>query len=543
MNQEEDTQTMKESFNIAFNESEILPTKKSNKLKYTIIIISSVIALAAAATLLVGYFKFNWFKDEIYTIDANITRSLHQANYFTENRKITTKIAITEDEYEEQEYLIDTDFMVFLNERKQLEKGDYLNTASIVLLKSKMTSNEEEQNLPSLDLSDAEKIKEFETNPDGSKYPLALFKFYENGTIDEIKVPDTIDQYNAETIKELIEKVIPRLSRNRTEDENNGLDIKTKKDRKKKTMIEEEKPKQYYDFKRSRFSKAVERDFVDDELTNIRTNADIHLQTIPEEEDQKVFGAKDFYYNSQSEIVSKEKKEGLKDLADLLNKLLEKFNFINFEDKFRKQNVQTEEEDIPEETSNSEIRNLGYSISADQTFNIGSYNVLGQTVTVQYRVAVSGGKPINEIIIKSKLGTTKIGNTGVSLSGSWSKTIPIFSFAFPAFPLISINIKAKGSISWSVGVTSGSGSSIKLSASLSGKITLGAEIKAGVDWLLSYSAGVEGVIINASGSASIQNKKVTKNFSISAGKIIVYLDRSIFGIKKRKAEKTLYNGW
>ena len=517
MNQEEDTQTMKESFNISFNESEILPTKKSNKLKYTIIIISSVIALAAAATLLVGYFKFNWFKDEIYTIDANITRSLHQANYFTENRKITTKIAITEDEYEEQEYLIDTDFMVFLNERKQLEKGDYLNTASIVLLKSKMTSNEEEQNLPSLDLSDAEKIKEFETNPDGSKYPMALFKFYENGTIDEIKVPDTIDQYNAETIKELIEKVIPRLSRNRTEDENNGLDIKTKKDRKKKTMIEEEKPKQYYDFKRSRFSKAVERDFVDDELTNIRTNADIHLQTIPEEEDQKVFGAKDFYYNSQSEIVSKEKKE--------------------------KQNVQEEEEDIPEETSNSEIRNLGYSISADQTFNIGSYNVLGQTVTVQYRVAVSGGKPINEIIIKSKLGTTKIGNTGVSLSGSWSKTIPIFSFAFPAFPLISINIKAKGSISWSVGVTSGSGSSIKLSASLSGKITLGAEIKAGVDWLLSYSAGVEGVIINASGSASIQNKKVTKNFSISAGKIIVYLDRSIFGIKKRKAEKTLYNGW
>lgn len=229
MNQEEDTQTMKESFNISFNESEILPTKKSNKLKYTIIIISSVIALAAAATLLVGYFKFNWFKDEIYTIDANITRSLHQANYFTENRKITTKIAITEDEYEEQEYLIDTDFMVFLNERKQLEKGDYLNTASIVLLKSKMTSNEEEQNLPSLDLSDAEKIKEFETNPDGSKYPMALFKFYENGTIDEIKVPDTIDQYNAETIKELIEKVIPRLSRNRTEDENNGLDIKTKK--------------------------------------------------------------------------------------------------------------------------------------------------------------------------------------------------------------------------------------------------------------------------------------------------------------------------
>ena len=54
---------------------------------------------------------------------------------------------------------------------------------------------------------------------------------------------------------------------------------------------------------------------------------------------------------------------------------------------------------------------------------------------------------------------------------------------------------------------------------------------------------VEGTIVNASGSATIQNKKVTKNFSISGGKIVIYLDRSVFKKKKRVAEKTLFNGW
>ena len=188
-------------------------------------------------------------------------------------------------------------------------------------------------------------------------------------------------------------------------------------------------------------------------------------------------------------------------------------------------------------------RRLGYSISADQTFNIGKYNVLGQTVTVKYHVAVKNGKPINEIIIDSKLGTTTIDYTGVSLKGSWSKTITIFKFAFPAFPLVSINAKAKGTISWAVSVTSGSGSSVKLSASLSGKITLGCEVKAGVDFIASLSAGVEGVIVSASGSATIQNNSVTKNFNISAGKLYAYLDRSFFGFKKRLGEVTLFNGW
>ena len=188
-------------------------------------------------------------------------------------------------------------------------------------------------------------------------------------------------------------------------------------------------------------------------------------------------------------------------------------------------------------------RRLGYSISADRTFDIGKYDVLGQSVTVQYHVGVKNGNPINEIIIKSNLGKTIIGNTGVTLKGSWSKTIPIFSFAFPAFPLVSLNAHVFGSISWGVSVASGSGSYVKLSASLSGTLSLGCEVKAGWDPIISFAGGVEGVIVSASGYAEIQNGSVTKKFDINAGRIYIYLDRSIFGDKERVGEKTLFNGW
>ena len=50
-------------------------------------------------------------------------------------------------------------------------------------------------------------------------------------------------------------------------------------------------------------------------------------------------------------------------------------------------------------------------------------------------------------------------------------------------------------------------------------------------------------IVDASGSAIIQNKSVTKNFNISSGQLYAYLDEAILGKKDRLAEETLFNGW
>ena len=303
--------------------------------------------------------------------------------------------------------------------------------------------------------------------------------------------------------------------------------------------------KNYLSFKGSNFSKTVERDFENDTLTNITTKTDIHLQS-NKEEDEQILGANDFHFYTESKIntyklpfdiaAAKERPSFLDDS--------EEFPEIKPFDDWEVFPVGKGNKNIPKKNKTDNIRKLcEYNdLSAEQTFNIGKYNLLGQNIAIKYHVAILNGNPINEIIIDSDLGKTIIGNTGTSLKGIWNESLNIFTFNFPTFPLISLSSKVKGLISWDVKDIS-SNSSIKLDASLDGKISLGCEIKAGCDDIASLSAGVECTIVDASGSAIIQNKSVTKNFNISTGKLYAYLDETILGKKERLAEETLFNGW
>ena len=102
MNQDKYKENIKETFNVSFEDQEIIPAKNNNKVKIIITIISIILILAVATTLLIGHFKFNWFKSEVYKVDTNIKREVNQASYFNENKKIKIKIELTKDTYEEQ---------------------------------------------------------------------------------------------------------------------------------------------------------------------------------------------------------------------------------------------------------------------------------------------------------------------------------------------------------------------------------------------------------------------------------------------------------
>ncbi len=86
---------MEKKEEILINEHEEVETKTSNKVKYTIAIIATTLVLAAATTLLIGHFKFDWFKSDNYKIDAKINRNLYQANYFSEKKTVNTKFIST----------------------------------------------------------------------------------------------------------------------------------------------------------------------------------------------------------------------------------------------------------------------------------------------------------------------------------------------------------------------------------------------------------------------------------------------------------------
>ena len=183
-----------------------------------------------------------------------------------------------------------------------------------------------------------------------------------------------MDKYNADTIVELIKNVVPKLTRNRTEDMSNGLEIKEKKTNKVKTIIETQAPRTYESFKGSKYSKTVERDIEDDHITNIRVHSSAFFQT-EEEENVKDLGLKDFLFNTHSKISSIATKEE-KETAELVKKIAEKFNFISSEKLI--ENIleqERKEKEIPAtitdlEEEGAPLRNLAFNFNFDKTFEL-----------------------------------------------------------------------------------------------------------------------------------------------------------------------------
>ena len=535
---------MEKKEEILINDHEEVETKTFNKVKLAVAIIASTLVLAAATTLLIGHFKFDWFKGDNYKIDANINRSVYQANYFSEKKTVSTRISFENGPTENKQYVLDSNFVVFLTEKKE-----NLNTAILVLLDSNMSSEEGQTELGHLNIFDEKEIKELEANPDGSKYPMAVFKFDDDGKIEEIKLPNNMDEYNAESIVELIEKVIPKLSRNRKEDMSNGLDIKTRKSKNKRTIVQRQTPRQYEAFKGSSSAKVVRTEIEDDQITRIESNSNIQLHSQPEEE-QIIFGPKDFSFDLRSNIESKEVKYNEKENVELVIKLAEKFTLIDSKDllesiKAKKEEQKKQEEVIAEETR--PLRQLSFPISASKEFKIASFNLLGQTITIKYVVSISKSSATNKIVISSNLGSFTFGNGGCSgeAGNTYSYYKHIFTFVFPNFPAVSVGCYASGSLSWKIGFQSGSGTGAKYYASLSGVLKLGAEIKAGWDAIASLSAYAEGTVADASGKVTFSNGSVAKGsgFSLKMGGLVAGIRGCLFSKKIELVKHTIFSGW
>ena len=140
---------------------------------------------------------------------------------------------------------------------------------------------------------------------------MAVFKFTDDGDIKEINLPSNMDEYNAQSLVEVIKKVFPKLIRNKKEDISNGLEITSKKVNNKRTIIQSEAPKQFEDFKGSRYNRYVKTEIENDQITNIESNDNLHMESKPEPEPEGktiIFGPKDFSYDIKSQITSNEVK-------------------------------------------------------------------------------------------------------------------------------------------------------------------------------------------------------------------------------------------
>ena len=532
---------MEKNEEILLNEPEINERKPSQKIKYAIAIITTTLALAVVSTLLIGHFKFDWFKSNNYKIDAQINRSVYQSNYFSEKKTVKTQFSLPSGTLEQKTYVLDSNFVVFLTEKK-----DDFNTAILILLDSIMTSEEGKKELAHLNLFNDEEIKQLEKDPDGAKYPMAIFQFYDDGKIEMIKLPNNMDEYNAETIIDLIEKVTPKLSRNRKEDLSNGLDIQTRKENNKRIIVQGGAPKQYKEFERSRYYRVVRTEIEDEQISKVESDSNLQLSTQPEK-DQLILGPKDFSFNIKSEIVSSQVKLHQEKNIKIANELAEKFTFVDSKvliDSFKEKKEKEKEEKVEEETE--PLRQL-FPISASKEFNLVSFSFLGQTITIKYVVSVSSSRAVNKLVITSGLGTINFGNEGCSgeVSNSYNYNKHIFTFTFPNFPAVKVGCYATGYLSWSFGFQSGSGTGTKYYATLSGKLALGAEIKAGWDKIASLSAYAEGTVADARGQVTISNGSVAKGsgFSLQMGALVAGIRGCLFSNKIDLVKEPVFSGW
>ena len=542
MNQE-DSLDFKQTFNIDFSAvAQPEPVQKSRKSKYIKIglLIFASIAIITTVILLVGHYKYGLFEDEVYQV-ANVKHEIYSTEYFTETKTVKSKLSYSSGELNERVQKITTNFLVTITDKETLPNNEILTKATIVLLQSKAESEGNDVPLSTFDIFNENILKEFENNPNDEKYQMAVFSFYESGAIKDINLPKGMNKEDAQNIIDLINNVVPKLTRNKKEDNENGLEITTRTGKKKKTFVEYQPPKEYIDkytksqFKGSKITKTVERDIEDEKITEIRTNTNLFLETqIEETENYIEFGLKDFYYDTSSVIVATESEENNVDKVNIVKKYVSKLDLIDgekliesiIEKEKEEQKKQVEEtaEEVP--VTPNQLRNLAWDGKFGWDWQIASSNILGQTVKVIYSISLASGKVKNVLKLVFNSFEVPLGNKdGTSTDKSSPKKeagekevgqIPLGSVA------VTLSVKIGGKLSFDVNFKNNI-----FTLKLGGEAYAKAGVVLGLKNVLEFDFGVKGTLISCDFTTKIKKSgssysKYSISIEASAGKVSVY---------------------
>ena len=542
MNQE-DSLDFKQTFNIDFSAvAQPEPVQKSRKSKYIKIglLIFASIAIITTVILLVGHYKYGLFEDEVYQV-ANVKHEIYSTEYFTETKTVKSKLSYSSGELNERVQKITTNFLVTITDKETLPNNEILTKATIVLLQSKAESEGNDVPLSTFDIFNENILKEFENNPNDEKYQMAVFTFYESGAIKDINLPKGMNKEDAQNIIDLINNVVPKLTRNKKEDNENGLEITTRTGKKKKTFVEYQPPKEYIDkytksqFKGSKITKTVERDIEDEKITEIRTNTNLFLETQKEDTENYIeFGLKDFYYDTSSVIVATESEENNVDKVNIVKKYVSKLDLIDgekliesiIEKEKEEQKKQVEEtaEEIP--VTPNQLRNLAWDGKFGWDWQIASSNILGQTVKVVYSISLASGKVKNvlklvfnsfEVPLGNKDGTTTDKSSPKKEAGEKEVgQIPLGSVA------VTLSVKIGGKLSFDVNFKNNI-----FTLKLGGEAYAKAGVVFGIKNVLEFDFGVKGTLISCDFTTKIKKSgssysKYSISIEASAGKVSVY---------------------
>ena len=554
---------------------------KKKKILY-LIVISFIILVIITMIIVIGYHKFNWFKKaneeddkDIYDLNIKIKSSVNQVDYFSETKKIKSKVAYTSGESDEQEQIIITNFAVFITDKTTNGNNNTNSTnfttviknSTLVILDSTVKFRENETNLSSFDIFDEKQVKEFESNPNGTIYPMSKFSFFENGTILDIYLPENLDQYSAQVMLELINNVVPKLSRNRKEDKTKGLSLTLKKISNRDTLTIIQAQRNYVDkfigeeYKGSKFKKITELDVENEKIKKVTTNTNLILETQKESKETLDFGIQNFNYDIASEIKLTKNEENKKENIQLVKKLSEKIKFIKSDDlmktlilkEFSGENEdfeKTAEENEEIEIDNSkQARKFGWEGSISQSWTLANSNILGKKVLLQYEITLSDGELSNTLSATCGNVTLYFGNIGTTINKNKPEKSTgdkqLFKIPFPGSPIpIIFSFKICGDIGFNVYYDTNTN---QFSVSFTGELYAKAELDAGVIETAEIDIGAKGTLISLTAESTLIKKSeyYTSSNSIiaSGGAITCYITGKLFGNAIFTISKNFLKGW
>ena len=488
---------------------------KVNKKLIIGLVVAGLISIAFITTLLVGYFKLEWFQKKQNNVIVN-TYHKGQVLLFNEAKTFFTEVKTKEGIETVNEKII-TDFLVMINSKKKLNyfgEIDNLYNATLVILKMS-TKDEEIGGLNLLDEKESEKLL---NNPKKNENPIAKFSFYENGTLHDIYIAKDTKQFYALSLVELIENIIPK------------------------------KKKKIYGFKGSKINKKITRKVINDSINQVTIESQLKLISEKPKNDETFYdiGLDKYTFKINSELNMVENKDD-KELIKKIQLIVEKIDYEESQKLLEKlaENEMKDLSSIIKEEKNKndidkkEFRNLGNPIT--KNYNLTRISILGNSINFRYIVNFNDnsadycfGAVTGNILIKlSQNNFTQ----PLSKKGQFGPiNIMKIPFSVGSAP-VKLQLKVKGDYSISF---SSSKTSTESKATLSGTINsnLEGDLSSGIQ-LAKVSLINEGKFITLSGSktANLKTGQITGKLNLVIGPMKMAVQVKIV---LAKYKKTIY---
>ena len=522
--------------------------KNMNKIKLFALVSAGVVIITTV--FLVGYFQFGWFQKPQDNIIAN-TYHPNQVLLFNEYKTISTEVS-TESGKEVVGQDIKTDFMVVINSKTKLNyfgEIDNLYNATLVILKTK--SND--QIVGGLNLTEEEEAEKFFNNPGNDGHPMAKFSFYENGTLVDILLSNDTNQFYASSMVDLIEHIIPKISKKVFNQTNK--DVEYKFDEEENTLHERHHGKEFVDkyskisFKGSQINKKITRMINNNTINQITSESELNLVSDKDKDKENFLniGLDGYTIKINSDLNIVENKDD-KELIKKIEKMSKEFGFEESQkmleelakDEMRDLlNLVNEAEKKGDNEKENELRRLGGEVS--QSYDITNIEILGKKVYFKYVVTYENNKAQHYLDATVGGNTVRLSTSAMTFSGSIKGSIsaPICTIPFTlGIPLV-FKLVAKGDYNNNFVFKSNykkNGNTITVSGSLNAYLdgSLSSSAK-----FISLNVGVEGRVINLTGSKTcdVVSRAFSGTLTATTGPVKLYVNVKL---TNKNYDKVLY---